>query len=459
MDCFVLKKPFKALTCKKTDKELMLKLLGGYTCGSDWDLQLENGDFSFTIGNYTKTDIGDFEYVVNITKDGVYVGGKDLSALMHGIIEMLEKIRCEDEETFLLECEKWSQKPAIGFRSVHLCVFPETKLDFLKKSVRACGMARYTHIVLEFWGMLKLDCMKELAWPFAYTKEQIREIVREARGFGMEVIPMFNHWGHAAACRASHGKHVVLDQNPKYEYMFNAHGWVWKWENERVYELLRKVRAELIELCGEGSYFHLGCDEAYDMGHGENKGLEICNYINRLQGELDKIGRRAIIWGDMLISQEYFKTEKQHYSAHSTPEIAETILKNLSKKVIIADWQYDITDGVWKSSKIFSDNGFEVLCCPWDNYSNIQTAVETAIKGGYAGIMHTTWHTMYKGFPQMMYAGDYSYKQDGKGLNTICLADIEENRFKTAEILRKVYPSGGIYDGAGWSEKSVGPGL
>ena len=71
--------------------------------------------------------------------------------------------------------------------------------------------------------MLKMDCLAELAWPFAHTKEEIRPLIEEARALGMEVIPMFNHLGHASANREMYGKHVVLDQNPKLEYLFTLH--------------------------------------------------------------------------------------------------------------------------------------------------------------------------------------------------------------------------------------------
>ena len=132
-------------------------------------------------------------------------------------------------------------------------------------------MLKYSHIVLEFWGMLKLDCMKELSWSIGYEKEQVRPILDEARAMGMQIIPMFNQWGHATACRLISGKHVVLDQNPALQTLFSPDGWSWDLENPEVRRLHRAIRTELCELCGEGDYFHLGCDEVYECEDDTNK--------------------------------------------------------------------------------------------------------------------------------------------------------------------------------------------
>jgi hypothetical protein len=48
-----------------------------------------------------------------------------------------------------------------------------------------------------------------------------------------------------------HGKHVVLDQNPTLQTYFSEDGWCWDIRKPKVRELFRKIRSELIELCGD----------------------------------------------------------------------------------------------------------------------------------------------------------------------------------------------------------------
>lgn len=426
------------------------ELLCNYTYGRKWNVAYNAEGNCISVGNYTKADYGNSEYVINVTDNGIYIGGCNYSATMRGFLMFLERIKYSaDDDSFYVENCQITESPLLSFRCVHLCIFPETKLDFLKKCVRSCAIAKFSHIIFEFWGMLKFDCMKELSWPFAYSKEEIKKIVSEANALGIEIIPMFNHLGHASACREINGKHVVLDQNPRYEYMFESHGWIWNFKRDDVNVLLDKVRDELIEVCGEGSYFHIGCDEAYSIGNDENEALKMAKYLNRISNDLKTKGRRAIMWHDMLLSKNEFKG----YVAMSNEKVSDILLKNIDKNILIADWQYGCYGEIWRTSKKLKENGFDVVCCPWDNKQNITEAVDTVTSNKIYGIIHTTWHTLFHGFSEMIYAGMRSYY----GTNKKNLDDIY--RFYCASVVRKALPSCGEYEKCGWSEKMTGPGL
>lgn len=442
------------------DAALLGELLSGYTQGTVFSVVADGEANTVTVGEDVHAacaiaGIGTGSAaVLNVNERGVRIVGTDLAATVRGFVTMLEWIEYDRAgDCYRLACGQVEEVPHMAFRSVHLCVFPETSLRFLKKCIRACGVAKYSHIVLEFWGMLHYDCMRELAWPFAHSKEEIRPLIAEARALGMEIIPMFNHLGHASASRELYGKHVVLDQNPRYEYLFNTHGWEWDFESEEVYDLLSKVRRELIELCGEGSYFHLGCDEAYSLGYGDNRAQALCRYLNRIAAELREQGRRAIIWSDMLLLKCEYAGEPQRYSCNmENEEIYRTLLNGLDRDIIIADWQYRLTCDVWKSSTSLKEAGFDVICCPWDTQANARSAIVNVNTQGLFGMMYTTWHTLAQGFPIMLYAGRAAY--DGE-------VDVKpkEVRFSAAETVRHVLPAQGVYEDAGWSEKVVGPGL
>jgi len=347
-------------------------------------------------------------------------------------------------------------------RSAHLCIFPETKPEYLRKCIRSCCMAKYTHIVLEFWGMIKLDCLKELSWPFALEKALVKELVAEANAMGVEIIPMFNHLGHASGCRIIHGKHVVLDQNPNLEYMFKNYGWEWNYCEKEVYDLLSKVRDELIEVCGDGSYFHIGCDEAYAACFDEEGVKEMTDYINRLCKSLMSKGRQAIMWGDMLLCPDDMDKLDGIYYSNSKKYVADYLINNLSKEIIIADWQYGATDEVWKTSLYLKEKGFNLLCCPWNSKTNIASAISTANTLGLKGIMETTWHTLITVFPLMVFAGYYSYSYgNAESVHPLYKGELVKDGFSShsAYVLRKVNPSGGEYLNSGWAELSVGAGL
>ena len=432
----------------KSNNPVVAELLSNYTYGKKWNIKYTESN-CITIGDYTQVEFSEGECVINITDGGVYISGKDYAATMRGFMTFLEKITyLPEEDYFYIPTCLLYEKPLISFRSVHLCIFPETKLDFFKKCVRSCAITKFSHIIFEFWGMLKYDCLKELAWPFAYSKEQIKEIVAEANALGVEIIPMFNHLGHASACRGAHGKHVVLDQNPRYEYMFESYGWNWNYKRDDVYALLGKIRDELIEVCGEGDYFHIGCDEANRIGSNETEAKSAVEYINRLAKDISSKGRKTIVWHDMMISREEFP---DYIEANATPEVSEIFLNGIDKDIIIADWHYFRHDETWKPAEKFKSLGFNVLCCPWHIMENIEEAVETITENNLFGFMETTWHTLADGgFYKMLYAAVLAYGTDKTRDEIFSYA---------ASVARKALPSCGIYENSGWSEVSVGTGI
>ena len=255
--------------------------------------------------------------------------------------------------------------PSMDMRSIHVCVFPETTLTLLEKCFTMAGLLKCSHIVLEFWGTIQYDALPEMAWSGrSYSKRQIKPLIELANDFGMEVVPMTNHLGHASQARGGMGKHAVLDQNPRLATLFEPDGWTWCLSNPRVHTLLRRFREELIELCGEGKYFHLGCDEAYSYAScrrcaGKDRVEMLARYLNGLAAELDEQGRRAFIWGDQFLDAQAWKGTG--YIATSRPDqMTHLALEKLDRRLIIADWQYSLTEEEKiRSAELFREKGFD----------------------------------------------------------------------------------------------------
>lgn len=445
------------------DKNLIGELFSGFAFGSK-EYQIKNGEDELCIscGKAEKADCAGYEYAINITNEGFCITAEKKDSLMRGFMSILCKIEYNDDlNNLAIKCNLIKEKPAMDFRCVHLCVFPETTLEFLQKCIRSCAAVKCSHIVLEFWGMFKFEFIKELSWKNAYTKEQLKPLINEANSLGVEIIPMFNHLGHASAGRVCHGKHVVLDQNPSLEYLFDSFGWRWKIEKSEVKEILRNVRKELMELCGNGSYFHLGYDEAYSFKNTKDYAeseMEMVEFLNEIQNELDKCGRRAIVWSDLLlVKRVYDKQSNQAADRYGERKVdddaTEAALDCLNKKIVIADWHYDVKKAPWYSAQFFNGKGFDVVCCPWDlSVENAESAICTALDNKLFGIMHTTWHTLDLGFANMIYALEACWSGDYKKY-----AYIQAARLFAANIQRKVIPSGGDYERSGWSKNQVIP--
>ena len=408
----------------------------------------------FRIGSTEPIPLDGHAYSIHVDENGVCISAEDERDLRLGMMTLLDRIRMIDEgdlSVCVIDCCQIKDSPTIQTRMVHFCIFPETKLWEIQKFIRFSAALKYTHLILEFWGMLQYDCLKELSWEHAFTKAEIRPLIAEAKALGLEIVPMFNHWGHASASRVMHGKHVVLDQSPQLQYLFSDNGWCWDIRSARVRALLGEIRRELIELCGDGEYFHIGCDEAYgfDMTKKEARDA-LCAYVNEISAELKRQGRRAIAWGDMFLCKRPSYNPKNAYVCNApTPEAEADMLARLSRDVIIADWQYDATEAPVETAFVFRDAGFDTLLCPWDrSVDKLNSCLSTVKDARLYGLLHTTWHTLSKGMPYVMLAALGGFESI-EGIRASRVAS------KAASLLRKVYFADGDYEKSGWAKSQI----
>lgn len=455
--------------CAKADGRLdnntIKDIWSGFCYGAAFIALTEGEENCFQAGDAALPELKEgLEYAVSVTETGLAVRGRDYAGLARGLMVLMMRIEAvsleEGKESFrIAECSLESRY-TIENRMIHFCVFPETTPVFIKKCLRLAGVMQYTHVVLEFWGMLRYDCLKELAWPMAYDKAQARALVKEIEDMGMKAIPMMNHLGHAAACRVSGGKHVVLDQNPRLAMLFSQDGWSWNIESEQAHELLKKVRAELYEIFPGCEYFHLGCDEVYSYEKGDEDQRKMREFLRGLIEEVKAEGKKPIIWGDMLLNAEAVGVESRrklprpdrpYFCGCDTPENAEKMIAAIPKDTIIADWHYDVLEAPIETSVYLKNKGFPVLGAPWFKNPNCQAHVDTIVDNSLFGLMVTTWHTLAEKMPHIvtdaLMFGAYQSPWSGEAPSKI--------RTETATLLRKLCFVEGDYKEAGWTDSQI----
>lgn len=422
----------------------------------NFSLGLSKAEFAF--GEEGKIILGKGEagglcgcdFSVSVTEQGICLEGKDAQELARAFTVFLQMFRPVGDVVatdMRVACGYFCEKAELSFRGVHYCLFPSTSLEALKQFIRLSGMYRYTHFVLEFWGTYAFKTFPLLGWAgHSYTEKDLTPILNEARWLGMEVVPFFNHLGHAAQSRVNGADHVVLGQNPLYAPLFEPDGWTWCVTNPSAKQILGDVRKELAKLAGKGEYFHIGMDESFSFATcerclqaGEQK-LLFANYVNEIAASLKKDGRRAIMWGDQLLDPKRFPAP---YSANQVPG-GETCgaIGLLDKSVVIADWQYDVREGEVETSQFFRQNGFEVLGSPWEDPDNIHCHVQTAVNNGGKGILLTTWNATHPFIARLLQAAD----EMCGGRTDLTYA---ESMSLSGNILRKI-SSGTDRPGAGW---------
>ncbi len=442
---FILKNSVSAVADKRMINGTVKNLWNGF-CFKDSELDITEGEnCTFLIGDAEIPHInGNKDYALCVDGKGIALVGKDYPSLMRGFMALIMKIEYCGDEVFVRFCNEESEYSVLN-RMIHICIFPETEFYFAKKLIRLAGVCQYTHIVIEFWGMLKYDCLKELAWENAFTKEQAKELIKECRELGMEPIPMFNQLGHATASRVCYGKHVVLDQNPRLKHLFSPDGWVWDIKSQEVFDLLKQVRLELYELFGDGEYMHIGCDEAYYITRNEEYRKELPVFLKKLTEETEREGKKPMIWMDMLLEEGVFK---DCYTVGKKGEV-EFLRNSLAKSTVFVDWQYDAKNVPIPSLASLKDCGHEVIGAPWFDEKNYTAHVETVKESGMHGIMLTTWHTLNLEMHSVLGCAKKC------GAKTSVWGEHSGFREETATLLRKISFEGNDYASSGWSKEQI----
>lgn len=440
---------------------------GGCSLNVETDKDLPPCTFVFADGEIPELRKED-SYSLKVSCGGICVKAKSDKELLYGFYTLLQMIKLssldEGKESYYIDCAEIHDAPGIGFRSAIFCVHPYTSLKLLRKQVRLAGLMKFTHIILEFWGSLKFDIMPELAWKEGFTKEQIRPIIDDARAMGMEIIPMFNHLGHASGSEMLACKHVVLDQNPRHACLFENSGWTFCISNPDTRKLLKGIRRELIELCGEGSYFHIGMDEAHDFASCDRcdkyKPEELlAEFVNEIRDEMASEGRRLMMWADMLTPKEEFKefspllerNKTNFLVANSTDECpTHKALDKINKDVILVDWQYYFRPEMSQkllTSEYLSKWGFDTVSASWKNFEAARYLTHEAAREGRFGYMAAIWQSVAHCPEMLVFAGEAAWL--GEKAKELSIDRPALTFYNTANLQRRIMPGCSDYESAG----------
>ena len=214
---FIFEKSLTAAAHPCLCKEIFSDLWKGFSYHLSSLQTTKTNEIVFCIGEAMPLPRASHAYSISVTSNGICITAASEKDLILGFMTLIDRIYTFDRGEDCLcaiDCCEILETPLFEDRMIHYCIFPGMELWEIERFVRLCGALRFSHIVLEFWGTLRYDCMKELSWNNAFEKDELRPIISLAHDLGIEIIPMLNHWGHATASRVIHGKHVVLDQNP-----------------------------------------------------------------------------------------------------------------------------------------------------------------------------------------------------------------------------------------------------
>jgi hexosaminidase len=139
-------------------------------------------------------------------------------------------------------------------------------------------------------------------------------------------------------------------------------------------------------------FFNLGCDETWDLGHGQSK--ELCkakgkgqvylDFLDRIHREVSRRGKRMMFWGDIIL--KYPK-----------------LVPKVPKDAIALNWGYEANHPFERETARFAKSHIPFYVCPgtstWmtlvgkhDNaLANLRRAARAGRKHGAVGYLITDW--------------------------------------------------------------------
>ncbi len=275
--------------------------------------------------------------------------------------------------------------PTMKWRGVHddISRGPIPTLDYMKKQVRT--LAEYKINLFSLYMEHVFDYQSQpLIAPKegAITAAEVKELVAYAQKYYVTILPEQQAFGHL---------HHVLKNEAYNDVAELPHGHVLTPTNEKTYELIQSMYAELTPLF-PGPLFHIGSDETWELGQGQTKqlaqqeglGKVYLEHLKKVSEIMRPYHKRLMFWGDIAM----------HY-----PEL----LNILPKDVIAVAWEYDPKPNFDSMLKPYKDAGLDLFVAPGANnwnmifpqldhaYVNVRNFVRDGQKFGALGMLNTTW--------------------------------------------------------------------
>jgi len=373
---------------------------------------------SFDDEGYALVSRGDRIIIAARTGAGLFYGAQTLRQLLYRL-EFSPEFGRKATTLVTVACPVVSIKdwPAMRWRGVHddISRGPVPTLDYMKKQIRTCASFK-----LNLFSLYIEHVFDYQSHPLIGPKEgslnadDVKELVRYGKQYYVTILPEQQAFGHL---------HHVLKNEMYSDLAETPHGHVLAPVNEKSYELIKDLYAELVPLF-PGPLFHIGSDETFELGQGQTKerakevglGKIYLEHLKRVAEIMKPYNKRLMFWGDVAM----------HY-----PEL----LTILPKDVIAVAWSYGPSQSFDNNLKPYKDAGLDVFVSPGANnwnrifpnldvaFINIKNFVRDGQKYGALGMLNTTWDDDGESlfgmtWPAIVFGAECSWRKGEAGIES-----------------------------------------
>ncbi len=329
-------------------------------------------------------------YLLDADSKRIIVAGVTGQGLFYGVETLRQLLRPGEakgrEKQMICPAVAIKDWPTMRWRGVHVDISrgPVPTLDYLKQQIRTIAEYKLNLFALYIEHVFDYQSQSVFVPKEAVlTAAEIKELVAYAQRYYVTLLPEQQTFGHL---------HHLLKYELYSDLAETPHGHVLAPVNEKAYELIRELYAELVPLF-PGPFLHIGADETWELGTGQSKaraeeigrGRLYLEHLKRVAEILKPYGKRLLFWGDIAVRY---------------PEL----LDILPKEMIAVPWEYEPRPSYAGLIEPFSKAGLEVMVAPgarnWNRIFpdldaalvNIRNFARDGQKFGALGMLNTTWN-------------------------------------------------------------------
>jgi hexosaminidase len=323
-------------------------------------------------------------YALEVSESQITIEAPYPAGLFYGVQTLLQLAEQGRGHVRGLKIVDW---PEMEIRAVHVDLwFHLDRPWYYEYLLRQLARYKINTAVFEFEDKFPYSRHPSLAAPGAMTREQVRQLVETGKRYHIEIVPLVQTLGHVAFI-AKHPEFYELREVPMSNWQLCP-------LKKGTFPLIQDMLDEILEVVQPAKYFHIGGDEARELGMGaecrekwgDKAAVEsyklwlgfVCDYLKMR-------GKTAIVWDDMFL---------RHFS--------QTDMARLPDNLIYMRWDYDTGEFVSRDRKIL-DLGYPVWVATaaqtmtpvfpdqrlrvYNNANFIPNAAALGIKG----VMNTAW--------------------------------------------------------------------
>ena len=294
--------------------------------------------------------------------------------------------------------------PDFDFRGLLLDVARQKhSLENIKTIVTLCRWYKVNYLQLHLTDDQAFT-FPSTAYPelptenWAYTKEELKDLVSFATDRGIEIIPEFELPGHSGQLIKKMPEVFGFKDDKLNRNTVNM-------ANEKLYAAAEQLYREIAEIFNTSSYIHIGGDEANFRGMEENSEIQqylkennlknieelYWQFINRMHEGVKKAGKKTIVWegfskdGNSIINKDItvMAWETLYQLPQDILEAGFTTI-NVSWKPL-----YVVNQRKWTPEEIFNWNIYR-----WENFWQVAPSfkpIQLDQHKGIIGTMMASW--------------------------------------------------------------------